>query len=789
MLKLPKDKILLFDGAMGTALVQQNLALTSLPPFLNITNPQAIYDLHLAYLNNGANFITANTFSINSLKLKNYQYSCEQIITAAVKLAKKAVKDSKKKALVALDIGPLGALLAPSGTLSFEKAYELFKEQVIVGVNAGCDLILIETISDIYEAKAAILAAKEHSDLPIICTMTFSNSRTFSGTDIETMVTVLEGLGVDILGFNCSTGPQQMLSLVKEARQYSSIPILVQPNAGLPCINNGKTEYSLAAKQFAQYAKQLVLAGASLIGGCCGTTPEYLKECHKALVDITALPITKKNETKVASYAKTITIGNAVTVIGERINPTGKKYLKQALRSGDISYVIKESISQQEEGANILDINLGLPEINQVEYMKKVITEIQAIQSIPLQIDSTSAKVIEQAVRIYNGKPLINSVSGKQSSMDKIFPIAKKYGACVLGLTLDDSGIPSTAEERFFIAKKIIDTAHSYGIAKKNILIDCLTLTASAQQAEVLETLKAVTMVKKRLGVKTVLGVSNVSFGLPHRDLLNKTFLAMALQAGLDAPILNTGSREMMNIISAFNVLNNQDKQAKTYINKLASVKVNTINKSNNYSLAELIKRGLKDEIVNKTTVALKSKPAMTIINEVLIPALDEVGILYEKAEIFLPQLIQSAEVAKQAFTELRKHLPKSDNTTKQHKIVLATVQGDIHDIGKNIVKVILENYGYKIVDLGKDVAPDTILNTVINEKIELVGLSALMTTTVKSMKQTIELLKEKAPYCKVMVGGAVLNSEYASMIKADFYAKDAREGVEIARKVFTINN
>ena len=789
MLKLPKDKILLFDGAMGTALVQQNLALTSLPPFLNITNPQAIYDLHLAYLNSGANFITANTFSINSLKLKNYQYSCEQIITAAVKLAKKAVKDSKKKALVALDIGPLGALLAPSGTLSFEQAYELFKEQVIEGVNAGCDLILIETISDIYEAKAAILAAKEHSDLPIICTMTFSSNRTFSGTDIETMVTVLEGLGVDVLGFNCSTGPEQMLNLVKEARQYSSIPILVQPNAGLPLMNNGKTEYSLSAKQFAKYAKQLVLAGASLIGGCCGSTPEYLKECQKALVNITALPITEKKETKISSYAKTVTFGNAVTVIGERINPTGKKNLKQALRSGDISYIIKESICQQEEGANILDINLGLPEINQVEYMKKVITQIQAIQSIPLQIDSTSVKVIEQAVRIYNGKPLINSVSGKQSSMNKIFPIAKKYGACVLGLTLDEAGIPRTAEERFLIAKKIIDTAHSYGIAKKNILIDCLALTASAQQAEVLETLKAVTMVKTRLGVKTVLGVSNVSYGLPHRDLLNKTFLAMALQAGLDAPILNTGSSEMMNIILAFNVLNNEDKQAKTYINKLASVKVNTFNKSNNYSLAELIKRGLKDEIVNKTIVALKSKSAMTIINEVLIPALDEVGISYEKAEIFLPQLIQSAEVAKQAFSELRKHLPKSDNTTKQHKIVLATVQGDIHDIGKNIVKVILENYGYQIVDLGKDVAPHTIINTVLNEKIELVGLSALMTTTVKSMKQTIELLKEKAPYCKVMVGGAVLNSEYASMIKADFYAKDAREGVEIARKVFKSNN
>ncbi len=782
-----RSRVLLFDGAMGTVLQNRGLA-SSLPAQLNIENEAAVYQTHRAYLSSGVDYITTNTFSINDLKLQGSGYSTEELITAGIKLARQAVADSRQPAKVVLDIGPLGQLLYPVGTLGFEEAYQLFAVQVKAGAQAQCDAILIETISDIYEAKAAVLAAREHSNLPVFCTMTFDKTgRSFSGTDIETMVTVLESLGVSVLGLNCSTGPQTMIKLVRDIASYSSMPILVQPNAGLPQYRNNLTRYDLEPLEYAEYAKQLVEAGASIIGGCCGTTPEYMTACRKVLTGVQPRTIKPKNYTAISSYAQTVTFGQEVKLIGERINPTGKTKLKQALKDNDLTYILKEAIAQQNEGADILDINLGLPGIDQIAWMKQAVYGIQTILDIPLQIDSANVQVLEQAARIYNGKPLINSVNGKAESMKKIFPIVKKYGACVLGLTLDEKGIPSTAEERLAIAQKIIDTAAAYHIPKKNILIDCLVLTASAQQQEVLETLKAVHLVKSRLGVKTVLGISNVSYGLPARDNLNKTFLAMALHAGLDAPILNTAKQEIIDTVAAFKVLSNEDVQAKKYIISYTNKQEHQLKtvKAHQQPLADIVLSGLKEEAIPSAQQALKTHTAEYIINNILIPTLDQVGLQYETEEIFLPQLIQSAETAKLALSLLQDHLQKSSTPKHNHKIILATVKGDIHDIGKNIVKIVLENYGFAIIDLGKDVPPEQVLSTAKDNNARLVGLSALMTTTISSMAETIKLLNEQLPDCQTMVGGAVLNEEYAKMINADYYAADALQAVAVARSVF----
>lgn len=782
-----KEYILVFDGAMGTMLQKLGLKISDLPEELNVLESEKIINIHRKYVDAGAKVITTNTFGANEIKLKQSEFSVERIIDKAIDNVKKA--RGNKEIFIALDIGPIGQLLEPMGTLKFEEAYEIFKRQVIQGEKSGADIILIETMTDLYEAKAAILAAKENTNLPVFCTMTFEkNKRTFTGCTPVSMVLTLEGLGVDALGVNCSLGPNELEDIVDEIIKYSSVPIMVQPNAGLPTVKDGKTIYNIKPKEFAAFQRSIVEKGVRIVGGCCGTTDEFIREIVYSLKDVQVKKLKEKNICGVCSSTKAVLI-DGVKIIGERINPTGKKLFKEALRNNDIDYILKEAIGQVESGADILDVNVGLPEIDEEETMKKVIKEIQSIIDTPLQIDSNNSKVIEKALRVYNGKAIVNSVNGEDKVLDNVLPLIKKYGAAVVALTLDDKGIPKKAEERLKIAEKIVNKALDYGIKREDIFIDCLVLTASAQQEDVRETLKAVTLVKEKLKVKTILGVSNISFGLPNRELINKTFLAMSLQSGLDLPILNPNNKEMINIINAFKVLNNQDIGAANYIEMYANETSNSKEvktQKSNLNLKEIVIKGIKEEAYSKTKELLKDRAELSIINEELIPALDEVGEKYEKGIIFLPQLIQSAETVKKAFAAIKEKL-REDNSPKinKGKILMATVKGDIHDIGKNIVKVILENYGFDIIDLGKDVEVERIVEEVKKNNIKLVGLSALMTTTVNSMKDTIKALKDSGIDCKTFVGGAVLNEEYAEMINADFYAKDAKEAVDIAKRFF----
>jgi len=783
-----KEGILIFDGAMGTMLQSSGLKLGELPEILNITDSKIIIEIHKAYIEAGANVITTNTFGANEIKLKNSNFSVEKIIHSAVENAKIATKN--KQAYIALDIGPIGELLEPMGTLTFDEAYSIFKRQIIQGVKSGVDLILIETMTDLYEAKAAVLAAKENSDLPVFCTMSFeSDKRTFTGCNATSMVMVLEGLGVDALGVNCSLGPKEIEPIIDEISNISKVPVMVQPNAGLPNIIKGDTIFNILPEEFAVYGAKFKEKGVKVIGGCCGTTDRHIESLVKALKKVEIKDKKYSPLSGVCTPTKAVII-DQVKVIGERINPTGKKLFKEALRNGDIDYILREAIAQVDAGAHILDVNVGLPEINEEEIMVKVIKEIQSILDVPLQIDSTNAKAIEMGLRYYNGKAIVNSVNGENKVLENILPIVKKYGAAVVGLTLDDRGIPSSGEERFRIAEKIVKTAESYGIDKKDIYIDCLTLTAAAQQEDVKETLKALSLVKEKLNVKTVLGVSNVSFGLPNREILNKTFLAASLFAGLDLPIINPLNKDIMDIIVASKVLWNEDKGAKEYLkyNENISKEQISIKKDVNNiqdDLFKIILNGIKEEAQIATVKLLENKQPLEIVNEYIIPALDIVGEKYENGHIFLPQLIQSAETVKESFKVIKDKLRKgTDAEISKGKIVLATVKGDIHDIGKNIVKVLLENYNYEIIDLGKDVSKEKIVKAVIKNNVKLIGLSALMTTTVKNMEETIYELKRAKPDCVVMVGGAVLNEEYANMIKADFYAKDAKESVTIAKKV-----
>lgn len=782
--KLGKE-ILIFDGAMGTMLQQYGLTVGEIPELLNIKEKDKIIQIHKKYIEAGANIITTNTFGANDKKLLNSGYIVEDIIEAAVENAKMACKG--KNIAIALDIGPIGELIEPMGTLSFEDAYNIFQKQVLQGVKTGVDLILIETMSDLYETKASILAAKENSNLPIFCTMTFEeDGRTFTGCSIPSMVTVLQGLGVDALGVNCSLGPLELEKIVEEVLKYSQIPVIVQPNAGLPKVIDGKTLYKITPKEFLEAQKRMVNSGVNIVGGCCGTDDKFIKLMAEEFKGKKVINKKIEKSTIICTPSK-IVIVDETKVVGERINPTGKKILKEALKNKDINYILKEAIDQVEEGADILDINVGLPDIDEGEMMVKVIKEIQSVLDIPLQIDSNNPEVIEKALRAYNGKAIINSVNGEDESLNKILPIAKKYGASVIGLTFDEKGIPLRAEDRFHVAKKIVDKAMEYGIKRENIIIDCLTLTASAQQKEILETLKALTLVKENLGVKTILGVSNVSFGLPNRELLNRTFLNMALFAGLDLPIINTKDREMMDTIKAFKVLSNVDIAGKEFIKDYGNIKKGEekINIIKDEDLKEIIIKGLKERAVNATKDLLGKKTEVRIVEEDLIPALDIVGDRYEKGEVFLPQLIQSAETVQKAFEILKETLTLKDKKSiNKGKIILATVKGDVHDIGKNIVKTLLENYGFNVIDLGKDVPKEKIVKEAIENEVKLVGLSALMTTTVKSMEETIEMFKNEGVDCKIMVGGAVLNEEYAEMIKADYYAKNAKDAVKIAREV-----
>lgn len=780
-------KILYFDGAMGTQIQKLSNVDVVIPETLNITHPQLLTQIHSNYVKAGSDIISTNTFGANNYKLKNCQYSVEEVVIAGVKAAINA--GSK---FVALDVGPIGTLIGSLGDLSFDTAYGIYKEQISAGVKAGVDLIIIETMTDIYEAKAAILAAKDTANLPIICSMTFEeNKRTLTGTDPLTMVTILESLGVDVIGINCSFGPDKMIPIVKEIINYSSLPVLVQPNAGLPEIVDNKTIYNITSNQFTEYMKEITEYGAWLLGGCCGTSPDFIESLVTETRNIQPLSIDKKYFTAVSSSSKTVILGDEVKIIGERINPTGKKKLKEALRNNDIKHIIDLAIAQKTEGADILDVNVGLPDIDETQMMIDCVTKLQDTIDLPLQIDSSNPDVIEAALKICNGKALINSVNGDEESMNSIFPLAKKYGACVLGLTMDHTGIPSKAEDRALIAKRIIDKAKEYGIDKKDLLIDCLTLTASAQQSEVIETIEALKIIKS-YGVKTVLGVSNVSYGLPNRELLNRTFLTLALAAGLDAPIMNPSSKDMIDTLKAFKVLSGQDNESTDYIdtykNQLNTLKDNHQNIIIN-DLKEIIINGQKDKAAESAIRLLKSTDGLTIVNKHIIPALDEVGNNYERGEIFLPQLIHSANTVQCAFEAIKSQMQSTGtHYADKGSIILATVKGDVHDIGKNIVKVILENYGFNVIDLGKDVSPDIILETALNQNVRLIGLSALMTTTVSSMEKTIKLLRSNLPKCKIMVGGAVLNNEYADMIGADYYGKDAKVAADIAKKFFKKN-
>ena len=782
--KLGKE-LLFFDGGMGTLLQKEGLLPGELPENWNIEKPEIIRGIHKAYYAAGSNILLTNTFGANRIKYSRQPYELEQVITAAVGHVKSVDED----VIVALDVGPTGKLLRPMGDLTFEEAYDTFKEVMVYGERAGAQVIHIETMSDTYEVKAAVLAAKENTSLPVFATLIFDrHGKLLTGGDVPSVVALLEGLGVDALGMNCGMGPEQMLPILQEMVNYTSLPIIVKPNAGLPKQKEGHTYYDVVPERFAAALQEIVKNGACVIGGCCGTTPEHIRFMVNRCKGMDIQKPTFKQTTLVSSYGKAVELGDIPVMIGERINPTGKSKFKQALKEHNLDYILKEAVRQEERGAHILDVNVGLPDIDEVSMMEEAVTEIQSITNLPLQIDTVNGKALEAAMRIYNGKPMVNSVSGKRESMDTVFPLIQKYGGVVVGLTLDEDGIPKTAKGRLAIATKIVEEAKKYGIHKKDIVIDVLTMTISSEPDGATTTLEALKLVKETLGVKTVLGVSNISFGLPNRPLINAYFYSMAMQNGLTAGIINPMSDPMMNAYYSYMALMGLDDNCQSYIehcNQNAEAVVKQTEHPQ-MELQVLIEKGLKEEAYLATQELLKTKEPLAIIQDDLIPALDKVGKGFETGTVFLPQLLMSAEAAKRAFEVLKEQMGATGQEgPKKDRIVLATVKGDIHDIGKNIVKVLLENYGFEILDLGKDVPAQKIVDTVLAENIELVGLSALMTTTVTSMEETIRELRKKAPQCKVMVGGAVLNQEYADMIGADFYGKDAMQSVYYAQKVF----
>lgn len=781
-------EMLLFDGAMGTRLQAHGLAAGELPEIWNITHPEVVKEIHNAYVNAGCDILKANTFGANALKFADTPYTVPQLVRAGLKNARAAAQAADREVFVALDMGPTGKLLKPYGELEFCKAYELYKEQVLAGADSA-DLILIETMGDLYEIKAAVLAAKENSRLPVVVTMIFdAQGKLLTGADIETAVVTLEGLGVDALGFNCGLGPKQMLPFVEKAPAYASVPIVVNPNAGLPVCVDGVTSYNVSPAEFTEDLLKIAnIAGVWAVGGCCGTTPVHL-QAAAVCKSVTPQPVKPKDFTSVSSYGKTVTLGEKPILIGERINPTGKKRLKSALINGDEAYILAEAAAQIDAGAHILDVNVGLPEIDEPAVLERTVQSLQGITNLPLQIDTSDTEAMARALRIYNGKPLINSVSGKRESMEAVFPLAKKYGGAVVCLTLDENGIPETAEGRIAIAERILETAAEYGIEKKNLIFDALALTVStgAQNANV--ALKALREMRHTLGVHTVLGVSNISFGLPKRENINAAFFTLAMENGLSAGIINPKSEAMMNAYYAFCALKGFDANFETYIQKATDGAAATASPATG-NLQSAVEKGLKAEAAARTKALLQNTAPLEIINTQLIPALDRVGQGFEKGTVFLPQLLMSADAAKAAFDEIKAVLQvsgKPDTTENAHKIILATVQGDIHDIGKNIVKVLLENYGFSVLDLGKDVAPERILETARREQVRLVGLSALMTTTVVNMEKTIALLHREYPECRIMVGGAVLTQDYAARIGADFYSKDAMGSVRYAEKFFS---
>ena len=765
-------ELLFLDGGMGTLLQAEGLAPGELPETWNIEHPEKVEAIHRRYYEAGSDVVLANTFGANVCKFHDDRYTVEEVIRAGIANAKRAGEQIGKETYVALDMGPTGKLLKPMGDLDFDDAYEAFAEAVRYGEKYGADLIHIETMSDTYEVKAAILAAKENSSLPVFVTMIFDErGKLLTGGDVPSVVAMLEGLRVDALGLNCGLGPKQMLPILNDLRRYTSLPIIVKPNAGLPKQKNGETYYDVEPDEFARIMQEVVKEGACVIGGCCGTTPEHIKKLVEECKELPLREIEKKHDTIVSSYGQAVILDDMPRIIGERINPTGKKKFKEALKNEDMDYILKEAITQQDKGAHILDVNVGLPDIDEVAMMEKVVKELQSVTSLPLQIDTVDGKAMERAMRIYNGKPMINSVNGKQVSMDEVFPLVRKYGGVVVGLTIDEEGIPKDAEGRVRVA----------------------------DGAKV--TLEALKRVREEFGVRTVLGVSNISFGLPRRPIVNSYFYAMAMQNGLTAGIINPSSEDMMKAYRSYNALMGFDENCTNYISTYAgTTETVTVQASQaaaaagnapkaagvEMTLKYAIERGLKEEAHHITRDLIGTREPLDIIQEELIPALNVVGEGFEKGTVFLPQLLMSADAAKIAFAVIKDVLASSgQEEEKKEKIILATVKGDIHDIGKNIVKVLLENYGFDVIDLGKDVPPEAIVEKAVEENVTLVGLSALMTTTVVSMEETIKLLREKKPDCKVMVGGAVLNQDYADMIGADFYGKDAMQSVHYAQKFF----
>ncbi len=784
-----KENRLFFDGAMGTLLQEQGLAAGELPELWNLSHGEVVESIHRRYLDAGCNLLKTNTFGANRFKLAGCGHSVPEIVSSAVSHAKRAVQSCLHPAFVGMDIGPTGKLLKPLGDLSFEDAYDVFAEMAQAGEHAGAEFILIETMGDTYEVKAALLAAKEATSLPVFVTMVFDErGKLLTGGSIEAAVALLEGLGADAVGFNCGLGPVQMKELLPALLQTASVPVILNPNAGLPRSENGQTVFDIGPEEFGALMEPLVRSGVQIAGGCCGTTPEHLRELITCCSDIPVSPPTFKEDTLITSYSHAVRLGEKPVMIGERINPTGKKRLKQALRENDMDYLLREAICEQQHGAHILDVNVGLPELDEPAVMERAVREIQSVTDLPLQIDTSDPVAMERALRTYNGKAMINSVNGKEESMRAVFPLAKKYGGVIVGLTLDEGGIPETADGRVAIAKKIVDTAAQYGIHKKDIVIDALALTISSSPDAALVTLETLSRVRKELGVGTVLGVSNVSFGLPAREIVNTAFFTLAMQAGLSAGIINPSNASMTNAYSAFCALSGYDEQCAEYIARCSGQAQSTPAPAVNQemSLFDAIVNGLEERSFSLAKEQLKTAAPLDIISQNLIPALDVVGKRFEEGTLFLPQLLMSAQAAQAAFEAVKAAMGSAENQAPEDKIILATVKGDIHDIGKNIVKVLLQNYGFAVIDLGKDVGPQRIVDTAKAENIRLVGLSALMTTTVVSMEETIKLLREQCPGCKVMVGGAVLTQSYADMIGADHYSKDAMGSVHYAQQIFS---
>lgn len=781
-----KNNIVYLDGGMGTLLQKSGLQPGELPERWNISHPEVIKEIHKSYYDSGSNIVNTNTFGANSLKFGTDELS--EIIYHAVKNADEARKASlgNQEKFIALDVGPTGKLLKPLGDLDFEDAVKAFAEVISLGVKYGVDLITIETMNDSYETKAAVLAAKENSDLPIIVTNAYGeNGRLMTGADPAVMAAMLEGMGVDAIGANCSLGPKQLMGVMDELLNYCSVPVAFKPNAGLPKSDGKVTYYDVDAEEFAQDIKLAVANGVRIVGGCCGTTPEYIKKVCELTRDIRPKEIEKKTYSVCTSYNKAVFFGEKPILIGERINPTGKKRFKQALLENDIGYILQEAVNQQAKGVHVLDVNVGLPGIDEAQMLTNSVCELQCVTDLPLQIDSSDPVAMESALRRYNGKAMINSVNGKEENLNAIFPLVKKYGGFVVALTLDEKGIPSTVDGRMKIARKILLTAALYGINKKDIIFDPLAMTVSADKMSAVTTLETVKKITEQLGCNTSLGVSNVSFGLPSRDLVNAAFFTTAMENGLSAAIMNPYSERMMEAYYSFNVVKGLDENCMDFINFASRQEVQpTAKQESSLTLKEAIEKGLKEKASEITTAMLGNSAPLDIVNAHVIPALDNVGKRFEEKKLFLPQLLMSAEAAKASFEVIKATMSADGSSVKKGSIVIATVHGDIHDIGKNIVKLLLENYGYNVIDLGKNVPPETVLKAVTDNHAPLVGLSALMTTTVPAMEETVKLIKENAPWCKTVVGGAVLTQDYADKIGADKYAADAMETVRYTESV-----